>query len=665
VEPATTELSVSIVEHTSFAVSDRAGDILPGSYHGFFVADTRFLSRFVLRLDGRRVDPLASGGDEKLGARTFYGANRRLPSAGASTITVFRDRSVGPHLNERIRLISYNMEPVTIEVGIEVAVDFADIFEVRGRRRLSRNIDVRHRARAIRFVYDHEGYRRATTVAFDRPVQAADGRAVVEARLEHGRPWDMLVRVEPTLAHRRGTRPPGPPRRVHPRRVRDWQAGLPELHTTDGRLTRAWRRAVRDMASLLLTAPARRFIPAAGLPWFLAIFGRDSAITSMQSLILGPAIPIGTLRQLAVFQGRHADAWREEEPGKIPHEVRRGELATLGSVPFGRYYGSVDATPLYLMLFAEVARRSGWLEARRRRGQTPGELAAVIPHAEAALGWIESRADEDGLVWYGPARRGGIRNQAWKDSADSMRFADGSIAEVPIAAVEVQGYVVRARRGMAEVLDALGRGDEAAAQRGAADRLADTIDERFWMPAEGTYALGLDHDGRQIDAVASNAGHLLWAEAIRPERAESVAARLMADDMFTGWGIRTLSSRNPGYNPVGYHTGSVWPHDTSLIAVGMARAGLHDAAQFLFDALLDAAEADPAGRLPELFAGFDRRSTPDLVPYPTACAPQAWATGAIFAAVSVILGVPEGDRLPAWRSLSVSGASTERWMPAG
>jgi len=655
VEPATTELSISIVEHTSFAVSDRTGDILPGSYHGFFVADTRFLSRLVLRVGGKRLDPLASGGDEQLGARTFYLANRRSPAARASTITAFRDRSVGAHLSERIRLISYNMEPLTIEVGIEVAADFADIFEVRGRRSLAREVVTHHRPRAIRFSYEHEGYRRSTTVAFDRPMRNADGRAVVDATLEHGRPWDLHVRIEPTVAHRPGTPPPGPPRRVHPERVRDWQARVPSIHTTDGRLTRAWRRAVRDMASLLLTAPARSFIPAAGLPWFLAIFGRDSAITAMQSMILGPTIPLGTLRQLAAFQGRHADGWREEEPGKIPHEVRSGELATLGSIPFGRYYGSVDATPLYLMLFAEAARRSGWLGASDGRASAPKELAAVVPHAEAALGWIEGRADADGLIWYGPARRGGIRNQSWKDSRDSMRFADGTLAGVPIAAVEVQGYVVRARLGMADVLDALGRRDEAAAQRAAADRLVEVIDQRFWMSAEGTYAMGLDRDGRQIDGVGSNAGHLLWADAISPQRAASVSTRLMADDMFTGWGIRTLSSRNPGYNPVGYHTGSVWPHDTSLIAVGMARAGLRDASQLLFDALLDAADADAAGRLPELFAGFDRQATSDLVPYPTACAPQAWATGAIFAAAAVISSIAPDERYPHWRSLTIDG----------
>jgi glycogen debranching enzyme len=244
-----------------------------------------------------------------------------------------------------------------------------------------------------------------------------------------------------------------------------------------------------------------------------------------------------------------------------------------------------------------------------------------------------------------------------------MRFADGSLAAPPIAAVEVQGYIVSARRGMAEVYEALHRPREAGAQRSAAAHLAATIDERFWMPDEGTYALGLDATGRQIDAVASNAGHLLWTDAIPPERAASVAERLLEPDMFTGWGIRTLSSRNPGYNPIGYHTGSVWPHDTSLVANGLARAGQHGAAQRVIDGLLDAAEASD-GRLPELFAGFDREATPDLVPYPTACSPQAWATGAIFLSVRTLLGIPVAQRAPQWQDLSVIGAEVGTWRMA-
>lgn len=662
-EPATTDLTVSLVEHTNFAVSDRAGDMLPGTYHGFFVADTRFLSRLVLRVNRERLEPLASGGDPHHGAGTFYLASPRLPRIPPAAISVFRDRRLTTTLHERIRIISYAMEPIEIEVSLELDADFADIFEVRGHRRLRRRIDQRRRRRSLEFSYEHRGHRRATRASVDRTPSDVDGRMTFRATLQHGQPWDLNLTVEPEITHRRGSEPPPPPRRIDPELVRAWQKRAPRLSTSDPRLHRAWRRGIRDMASLLLTGPAGRFIPAAGLPWFLAIFGRDSAITAMQSLLLGPDIAHGTLRQLAVYQGRARDVWREEERGKIPHEVRTGELAMLGHIPFGRYYGAVDATPLYLMLFVAACRWSGAL-LRTDAASLPKPLAEFLPHAEAALAWIEQRADADGLVWYGPARRGGIRNQVWKDSYDSMRYANGRLADPPIAAVEVQGYVVAARRGMAEVYATLGRNEEAAAQRSAAKRLAAVVDARFWMPEEGTYALGLDGRGIQVDSVTSNPGHLLWTDCVPPQRTASVTERLMAPDMYTGWGIRTLSSRNPGYNPIGYHIGSVWPHDNSLIANGMARAGHTAAAQRVIDGLLDAVEADPGHRLPELFAGFDRASTPDLVPYPTACAPQAWATGAIFQSVRTLLGIPLEERSEAWRELELDISHDEEWSVA-
>ncbi len=663
VEPATTDLTVSLVEHTNFAVSDRAGDMLPGTYHGFFVADTRVLSRLVLRIDGRRLEPLASGGDQHHGSGTFYLASPRLRGIPPATISVFRDRSLTTTLTERIRVISYAMEPLDVEISLEADADFADIFEVRGHRKLRREIEQTARRRGREFRYEHRGHRRATLITLDRAPDDRDGRMSFSATLEHGTPWDLEVRVEPEFTQAPGTEPPPPPRRIDPTLVRAWQERAPRLATSDPRLARAWSRGIRDMASLLLTGPAGRFIPAAGLPWFLAIFGRDSAITAMQSLLLGPDIAHGTLRQLAEYQGRSEDEWREEEPGKIPHEVRTGELAILGHIPFSRYYGAVDATPLYLLLFVAACRWSGVLAsaARVRATALPEPLDEFLSPAEAALAWVERRADGDGMIWYGPPRRGGIRNQVWKDSHDSMRYADGSLADPPIAAVEVQGYVVAARRGMAEVYAALGRNEDARIQRAAADRLAEAIHERFWMPAEGTYALGLDGQGRQIDAVTSNSGHLLWADCVPPERVASLTERLMAPDMFSGWGIRTLSSRNPGYNPIGYHIGSVWPHDTSLVASGMARAGQTEAAQRIIDGLLDAAMADPHHRLPELFAGFDRDATPDLVPYPTACSPQAWATGAIFLSARTLVGIAPHERLERWRTVEVEPHAGNAW----
>lgn len=659
-EPFTTASSITVVEHTNFAVSDHSGDILPRSYNGFFAADTRVLSRLVLRLDGRRLEPLSAANTHHDRA-TFYLANPRLGSLRPATVAIFRDRHVSRVMHERIRLVSYAMEPVRLNVSLEVDADFADIFEVRGTRRgIRRTVEVRNDARRTRFLYEHRGYTRTTDVTFSRPLTATDHRHEAEVTLERGRPWDLDVVVRTRRTHARGVAPFPPPRRVAPDLVRRWLARLPQLKSEDARLQRAWNQAGRDLASLLLTGPAGQFMPAAGLPWYLAVFGRDACITALQTMLLGLDIPYGTLRQLAAYQGARVDRWREEEPGKIPHEVRTGELATLEEIPFARYYGSVDATPLFVMLFVAACRWSGWL-ANARTHRSPAELPRpldeFLPAVERALAWIDGMTDADGLLWYQPAHARGIVNQVWKDSGDSMRYRDGSVAVPPIAAVEVQGYTIAARRGMAEVYRALGRPEVARRHASVAKRTATALDA-FWIADEGTYALGLDSGRRQIDGVGSNPGHLLWTGVVPRARASSVADRLMARDMFSGWGLRTLSSANPGYNPIAYHVGSVWPHDTSLAAAGLAAYGHRKAALRLIDGLLDAADTDPLTRLPELFAGFDRTTTPDLVPYPTACAPQAWSTGAIVLSVQALLRVTPTADGPATRPL-VGGPSVQ------
>jgi len=668
VEPSTTARSITVVEQTNFAVSDEGGDMLPGSYHGFFASDTRFLSRFILRLNGRRLDHLSAAVSEHQSA-TFYLANPRLTGVGAASVAGFRDRRIGRGLEERVRLISYADEPVRLELSLEVDVDFADIFEARGaRRRPRRLVSVEHGSRRTRFTYENSGYRRSTTIRFSRPMAIDDGRRSIQLTLKHGRPWDLNLTIETRRSHRAGFPPLPPERPLAPGLVRSWRDRLPTLHSPDIRVERAWRQAGRDMVSLLLSGPRGDFLPAAGLPWYLAVFGRDACITALQTPLLGVEVAYGTLRQLSAYQGTQADSWREEEPGKIPHEVRTGELATLGRVPFARYYGSVDATPLFVMLFVEACRWNGVLgratapRGRAAAGPLPEPLNEFLPAVERALDWIDAHTDADGLLRYRPQHRRGIVNQVWKDSGDSMRYRNGRIAGPPIAAVEVQGYIIAARRGMAEVYAALGQSQDALRQAAAANVMATAVDDAMWMEDEGTYALGLDGKDRMIGGVASNAGHLLWCGVPDARRAAAVAERLMAPDMFSGWGIRTLSNANRGYNPIGYHTGSVWPHDNSLIAAGLAAYGHHEAAWRVIDALLDAAVSDRLARLPELFAGFDRASTPDLVPYPTACAPQAWATGAIVLSVQTMLGVvPRGGGslprpLPGAPSVRLEGA---------
>lgn len=641
-EPSTRARTITVVEHTNFAVSDLAGDIVPGSYGGLFVGDTRVLSRLALRVGGRSLDPLSAANAEH-GRASFYLANPQLPNLPRSSLVVFRDRHIDQRLEERIRLISYAAEPVEVEVSVEAEADFADIFEVRGaRRRWRRTVHRQAGPRRAEFVYERGGHTRWTTLTFSRSMTPSPNGHTTIARLERGRPWDLNLTVRTEQRHAGDVAPAPRERRIAPELVTSWLERAPDVDSTDTRLVRAWRQGLRDIASLLLTGPAGNFLPAAGVPWFLAVFGRDACITAMQTMLLGPEIPFGTLRQLALYQGTRADRWREEQPGKIPHEVRTGELATLGVLPFSRYYGSVDATPLFVMLFAEACRWSGWPSttvraAGRDASPAPDPPGEFLPAVERAMAWIDATVDGDGLLWYAPAHRRGLVNQVWKDSGDSMRYADGSIAAPPIAAAEVQGYVIAARRGLAEVYAGLGRDEEARAHADAAASLTAVVEREFWMPDEGTYALGLDARRRRIDAVASNAGHLLWCAVPDARRAAAVADRLLAPDMFSGWGVRTLSNANPGYNPIGYHVGSVWPHDTSLFAAGLARYGLHAAAARVIDALLDAADREPLHRLSELYAGFDRTPTPDLVPYPTACAPQAWATGAIFLSARALM----------------------------
>lgn len=648
---------VTVIEHGSFAVSDGRGDIIPGSYHGFFAADTRFLSRCVLRLGGRRLDRLSAGTPDHRHA-AFYLTNPSMGRLPANSVAVVRDRRINDALTERIRITSYVNGPLRLRLTMQLGADFADIFEVLGRTPLVRGVSAALIEGGVEFAYVRGGYRRSTTILVDRPFRWERDRLSFDLTLRRGEAWDLTMQVE---AHERaGTTAgrTGPVRKsnaIDPERVERWAERVPRLESDDRRLVSAWHAAIRDLRALLLAEPGGSFIPAAGVPWFMAVFGRDASITALQTMIAGGDIAYGTLRELASLQGTTDHAFRDEERGKIPHEVRRGELAALERVPHARYYGSVDATPLYVHLFAEACRWNGWLadppETARRSsrassaGPMPPVLERLLPAAERALAWIDQRtAGRDGLIWYQRRHRSGIRNQVWKDSGDSYRFADGRMAQTPIAAVEVQGYAVAAWRGMANVFRALGREADAERLQAAAETMVRCIDELFWMPDAGTFAMGLDRHGKQIDAITSNPGHLLWSGAVSAERAGAVTERLMAPDMFSGWGVRTMSTEMAAYNPISYHNGSIWPHDNSLIAAGMARYGGGAGAWRIADGLLDAAMQEDARRLPELFAGFERASTRDLVGYPVACSPQAWASGTIFLIVQTMLGLePAAD----------------------
>ena len=413
---------------------------------------------------------------------------------------------------------------------------------------------------------------------------------------------------------------------------------------------RALAQNVADLKALKVHHFGQAVI-SAGIPWYTCPFGRDALITGFQALLATPEVAKHALQFLARLQGTKNDPERDEEPGKIPHEMRFGEMAAAGEVPHTPYYGSADATPLFLVLLSEYVQ---WTDDR-------ATLAELMPAAERALQWLDRFGDRDGdgLLEYQRRSPKGLRNQGWKDSHDGVPFASGTPAEPPIALVEVQGYAVDARRRMARLYRALGRHDEAARLLAGARALVQRIDERYWIEAKGTFALALDAEKRQVDAVTSNPGHLLFSRACSEARAQKVAASLLSPAMWSGWGIRTLAKGQPAYNPLSYHNGTVWPHDNAMAAMGMAYYGMTRSAGRVLDGLWSAAQHFRHLRLPELFCGLDRGVGHFPVHYPVACSPQAWASGALFLLLRGCLGLfPDAPR----RALQIASPALPEWL---
>ncbi len=413
-------------------------------------------------------------------------------------------------------------------------------------------------------------------------------------------------------------------------RLRRWRADSPAAETDHPGLRMVLRQSLEDLGALRLHDPARpgQVAVAAGAPWFMALFGRDSLLTSYMALPLDPALALGTLQTLARMQGSKVDAATEEQPGRILHETRLGADFPLARGGGNVYYGTVDATPLFVDLLGELRR---WSIASE-------EVDALLPAADRALAWIEEYGDRDGdgFVEYERSTEAGLANQGWKDSWDGVNAADGTLATTPIALCEVQGYVYAAYSARSHLAAAAGDAAGAAHWAGRADALKRSFNERFWLPERGWYAIALDGDKRPVDALTSNIGHCLWSGIVDEDKAEEVAAHLMSPEMFTGWGVRTLASSMGAYNPMSYHNGSVWPHDSVLVATGLMRYGFVQEAQRIATGLLDAA-VEFGGRLPELFCGFDRFEYPAPVPYPTSCSPQAWAAATPIQAVRLLL----------------------------
>ena len=636
------ERILSVLDGSTFVVGDRHGDVraLEGGEHGFFCQDTRFVSRWVLQVDGSPLNLLGLDQSAHFAAQFFLTPRVALEDEAPSS--VMRRRLVDRMWLEEITVVNHRHDTREVPVDLEVDADFADLFEVKDGAVGERDITCDHDDRTLTLTYDRDGFHRSVTLSASRPVTVTRHGFTSAPRLAPGEQWSITFSITPR-SHRSGAGPRGPDRAIgviHDAKsaeLQEWLDGAPALHTVDPTLARTYRASLSDLAALRMAPDLeeRATLPAAGLPWFMALFGRDSLITSLQALPYLPELAATTLRVLAGRQATVRDDFYEQEPGKILHELRLGELTVRGQRPHAPYFGSADATPLFLVLLDEYHRWSGDDELVR----------ALEPHARAALAWIEDSGDLDGDGYVEYACRNaasGLVNQCWKDSWNAIQFADGRLARGPIATCEIQGYVYDAQRRSARLAREVWGDFELAErlERRAAD-LRTAFRRDFWMPERGCHALALDGDKRRVDSLTSNIGHLLWSGVLDDDEAAATTERLLGEQLNSGWGVRTLGAREAGYNPLGYHTGTVWPHDNSLIAAGLARYGHHDAARTIASAIL-AAAPHFEHRLPEVFAGYPAAVTTVPVAFPTASRPQAWAAGAPLLLLTTLLDLQPG-----------------------
>ena len=642
------------------------GDIRPAraSGEGLYAQDTRHLSELRLTVGGARPVLLSSvmesGHHAVINATNSVLRSDRDVIVPQETLNVRRTVLIADRLFYRVRVRSFRPEPVATTVEVSLAADFADVFEVRGvgRRTNGRQLPPTHDGDRLRFGYVAEdGERRETLVELEpsparvRIDQGGRVHVAWDVELDAGEAISLLITVLPAVDGRMQAAPA----------LEQASARLDATHVD-------WVGSVRSdqYRQRAVRPPDRRFrarsaraddasrrcdqLPAAGIPWYVAPFGRDSLLSACESLMINPEVARGTLLVLAGLQAQADEAWRDAEPGKILHELRTGELARTGHIPHTPYYGTVDATPLFLMVAGGYYRWTLDLDT----------MVRLRPALDAALRWIDEWGDRDGdgFVEYEQRAPAGLINHGWKDSHDSIVHADGSLAEGPIALVEVQGYVYEAKLRIADVYEALGDAPRAEQLRSEAGALRAAFNEAFWDPDEGFFALALDGRKAQVRSVTSNPAHCLYCGIVDDDKAALVAERLMAPDMFSGWGIRTLSGSSPAYNPMSYHNGSVWPHDNAIAAAGLKRYGFDAATNRIAAGLFDVASGARDFRLPELFCGFQRDGSRAIVAYPVACIPQAWAATAPFMLLQAMLGISahapqnrltvDRPRLPDW-----------------
>ncbi|MER7331132.1 MULTISPECIES: glycogen debranching N-terminal domain-containing protein [unclassified Micromonospora] len=640
---------VNNLDGINFIVSDGNGDISPSRTFptGLFSFDTRFLSTWRLTLDGQPLNALSKDDLQYFESRFFL-----VPGAPThyvdSKISVVRHRMLGGSFSEELLILNHGREPADLTVRMEVGCDFADLFEIKDVKPKVGRVTTYVQDDLLHFRYEREGFRRETIISASEPARM-DGHGITfEIQVPPRNEWSTRLHVQTLIQPSEAYAGVRTSLQVHAGQVRkrmreeldEWIAKSPRLACEWKDLEEAYQRSLVDLAALRYPPwglPGS--VPAAGLPWFMSVFGRDSIFTSLQALPFAPELARATLRVLAVTQGAAFDEFREEDPGKTIHEVRFGESTAFEEQPHSLYYGSADSTPLFLILLDEYERWSG----------DAGLVRDFEFEARLALNWIDTYADlvGNGYVWY--ERRNtvnGLENQCWKDSWDSISYRDGTIPAPPRATCELQGYAYDAKRRVArlarEFWNDPAYADELETQ--AAD-LRRRFNRDFWVEDGEYFALALDADGRPVDALSSNIGHLLWSGIVEPDRAGRVVQHLLGPDLFSGWGIRTLAKSAERYNPIGYHVGTVWPFDNSVIAWGLRRYGFPREAALVAKAIIEASRYFD-GRLPEAFAGYDRELTRYPVQYPTACSPQAWSTGAPLLFLRTMLGLePDGEGL--------------------
>ncbi|GAA1148745.1 amylo-alpha-1,6-glucosidase [Nocardioides aquiterrae] len=641
------EERVQILDGNTFVVSDAQGDIqaTASDPSGLFALDTRFLSRWVLTVNGERLTALSTDDLHYFETRFFLVPGSDTVYTDAK-ITVIRQRAVTAGFREQLTVLNHDVEPAELTVRVEAAADFADLFEVKDALEKKGTHSVDAIGGELVMTYARESFRRSTTVSSTQPAEVDDrGLQFSFVVGPHGS-WstDLDVRVATVGPGGRplmSRAPADDAGRAALADLEEWIADAPRLTCDWDSLAATYRRSLVDLGALRfspLIANAQG-LPAAGLPWFMTLFGRDSILTSLQALPFNPGLAATTLRVLGDWQGNRVDDFRDEDPGRILHEVRYGELTAFQERPHSPYYGSVDATPLYVVLMDEYERWTGDADLVRE----------FEMESRAALRWIDDYADlqDNGYVSYRTRNEEtGLENQCWKDSWDSICYRDGRLPGFPRATCELQGYAYDAKLRGAR-LARLFWNDAAYAdelERQAAD-LKTRFNRDFWVEDGQYYALALDADGSQVDALSSNIGHLLWSGIVDTDRAPAIAEHLLGPRLFSGWGIRTLAEGEARYNPIGYHVGTIWPFDNSFAAWGLRRYGFKSEAARVAAGILDAADFYH-GRLPEAFGGYDRTQTRYPVRYPTACSPQAWSTGAPLLLLRTMLGLePMGDHL--------------------